>query len=81
MTISGEDVKVPLDVPPASQDRYVTNYLKATQNSGRLMLGCNSSQSYTFSRWATLCTWEACLTRRCSRKLRKWCTRRTNMAC
>ncbi len=36
--ITAADVRVPMDVPAASRDTYVDNYLKATQNTGRLML-------------------------------------------
>lgn len=36
--ITAADVRVPMDVPAASRDIYVDNYLKATQNTGRLML-------------------------------------------
>lgn len=37
-TITSDQVKVPADVMPESRDRYVENFLKATQNTGRLML-------------------------------------------
>ncbi len=33
-----EDVMVPLDVPKDKRSKYIENYLKITQNSGRLML-------------------------------------------
>lgn len=36
--ITAADVRVPMDVPSAARDTYVDNYLKATQNTGRLML-------------------------------------------
>lgn len=36
--ITAADVRVPMDVPAASRDTYVENYLKATRNTGRLML-------------------------------------------
>jgi len=36
--ITAADVRVPLDVPAALRETYVENYLKATQNTGRLML-------------------------------------------
>ena len=36
--IIAADVRVPMDVPAASRDTYVDNYLKATRNTGRLML-------------------------------------------
>lgn len=36
--ITAADVRVPMDVPAASRDIYVDNYLKATRNTGRLML-------------------------------------------
>lgn len=36
--ITAADVRVPMDVPAASRDTYVDNYLKATRNTGRLML-------------------------------------------
>lgn len=36
--ITREDVRVPADVLPESRDAYIDNYLKATQNTGRLML-------------------------------------------
>jgi len=37
-TISRDDVRVPMDVPAAARETYLDNYLKATQNTGRLML-------------------------------------------
>ncbi len=36
--ITREDVKVPVDVMPDARDVYVTNYMKATRETGRLML-------------------------------------------
>ncbi|GBF35826.1 MAG TPA: aldolase [Methanothermococcus okinawensis] len=36
--ISEKDVLVPLDVPPDKRNTYIKNYLKLTQNTGRLML-------------------------------------------
>ncbi|GAB4275897.1 MAG: aldolase [Coriobacteriia bacterium] len=36
--ITADDVLVPADVPAESRDTYVANYLKATRESGRLML-------------------------------------------
>jgi len=36
--ITRDDVRVPADVPAASRETYIDNYLKATRNSGRLML-------------------------------------------
>jgi class I fructose-bisphosphate aldolase len=36
--ITRADVRVPADVPPASRETYIDNYLKATRDSGRLML-------------------------------------------
>ena len=36
--ITAADVRVPMDVPAAARDTYVDNYLKATRNTGRLML-------------------------------------------
>ncbi len=38
MRIKENDVKVPLDVPPAARENYVRNYLDITKRSGRLML-------------------------------------------
>jgi DhnA family fructose-bisphosphate aldolase class Ia len=38
MSIQGQDIIVPLDVPQAMQKRYITNYASITRNSGRLML-------------------------------------------
>jgi fructose-bisphosphate aldolase/6-deoxy-5-ketofructose 1-phosphate synthase len=38
MTLSPDDVLVPLDVPRSVKDQYVRNYLEATARSGRLML-------------------------------------------
>jgi DhnA family fructose-bisphosphate aldolase class Ia len=38
MRIKENDVKVPLDVPPAVRENYVQNYLDITERSGRLML-------------------------------------------
>ncbi|HEY5541516.1 MAG TPA: aldolase [Coriobacteriia bacterium] len=37
-TITRNQVRVPADVPAAARETYVDNYLKATQNTGRLML-------------------------------------------
>ena len=36
--ITADQVKVPVDVPEQSRDAYIENYLKATRESGRLML-------------------------------------------
>ena len=36
--ITRDQVKVPVDVAPDMRDEYITNYLKATRNTGRLML-------------------------------------------
>lgn len=36
--ITAADVRVPMDVPADARDTYVENYLKATRNTGRLML-------------------------------------------
>ena len=36
--ITRNDVKVPADVPAQARETYIDNYLKATQNTGRLML-------------------------------------------
>lgn len=36
--ITAEDVRVPMDVPAESRETYVSNYLKATRETGRLML-------------------------------------------
>ena len=36
--ITAADVRVPMDVPAAARDTYVENYLKATRDTGRLML-------------------------------------------
>lgn len=36
--ITAKDVLVPMDVPEQSRDIYIDNYLKATRNTGRLML-------------------------------------------
>lgn len=36
--ITTKDIIIPLDVPRAKRLTYIKNYLKATQNSGRLML-------------------------------------------
>ena len=36
--ITAADVRVPMDVPAGAKDTYVDNYLKATRNTGRLML-------------------------------------------
>jgi DhnA family fructose-bisphosphate aldolase class Ia len=38
MSIQAQDVVVPLDVPKAMQERYISNYATITRNSGRLML-------------------------------------------
>jgi DhnA family fructose-bisphosphate aldolase class Ia len=38
MSIQGQDIIVPLDVPQAMQERYIANYASITRNSGRLML-------------------------------------------
>ncbi|MGI6590092.1 MAG: aldolase [Eggerthellaceae bacterium] len=37
-TISHDDVRVPADVLPEAREAYIENYLKATRNTGRLML-------------------------------------------
>ncbi len=37
-TITRDAVRVPADVPADMRERYIDNYLKATRNSGRLML-------------------------------------------
>ena len=37
-TITRDQVRVPADVPAAARELYIDNNLKATQNSGRLML-------------------------------------------
>ena len=37
-TITRDQVRVPADVPAAARELYIDNYLKATQNTGRLML-------------------------------------------
>lgn len=37
-TITRNQVRVPADVPAAARELYIDNYLKATQNTGRLML-------------------------------------------
>ena len=36
--ITREEVRVPADVMPEARDEYITNYLKATRETGRLML-------------------------------------------
>lgn len=36
--ITRDQVRVPVDVPAESRETYIDNYLKATQNTGRLML-------------------------------------------
>lgn len=36
--ITANDVRVPMDVPADMRDTYVDNYLKATRDTGRLML-------------------------------------------
>lgn len=36
--ITGADVRVPMDVPAESRETYISNYLKATRETGRLML-------------------------------------------
>lgn len=36
--ITAADVRVPMDVPAESKETYVSNYLKATRETGRLML-------------------------------------------
>ena len=38
LEITREDVLVPADVMPETREIYIDNYLKATQNTGRLML-------------------------------------------
>ena len=35
--ITREEVRVPADVMPEARDEYITNYLKATRETGRLM--------------------------------------------
>ena len=37
-TITREQVKVPVDVSPEMRETYIDNYMKATRNTGRLML-------------------------------------------
>jgi len=37
-TITRDAVRVPADVPAEMRERYIDNYLKATRNTGRLML-------------------------------------------
>ena len=37
-TITRDQVRVPVDVPAEAREFYIDNYLKATQNTGRLML-------------------------------------------
>ena len=37
-TITRDQVRVPADVPAAARELYIDNFLKATQNTGRLML-------------------------------------------
>lgn len=34
--ITREEVRVPADVMPEARDEYITNYLKATRETGRL---------------------------------------------
>ncbi len=36
--ITANDIKVPLDVAPENRQTYIDNYLRVTQNTGRLML-------------------------------------------
>ena len=36
--LTSADVRVPMDVPAESRDTYIANYLKATRETGRLML-------------------------------------------
>ena len=36
--ITREEVRVPADVMPEARDECITNYLKATRETGRLML-------------------------------------------
>ena len=36
--LTAADVRVPMDVPAESRDTYIANYLKATRETGRLML-------------------------------------------
>ena len=36
--ITRVEVRVPADVMPEARDEYITNYLKATRETGRLML-------------------------------------------
>lgn len=36
--ITSQDVRVPMDVPADYRDTYISNYLKATRETGRLML-------------------------------------------
>jgi fructose-bisphosphate aldolase/6-deoxy-5-ketofructose 1-phosphate synthase len=38
MPRTNDAVKVPVDVPPAMREQYISNYLAATRKSGRLML-------------------------------------------
>ena len=37
-TITAEQVKVPVDVSPEMREEYISNYMKATRGTGRLML-------------------------------------------
>ena len=37
-TITRDQVKVPVDVAPSMRETYIDNYMKATRNTGRLML-------------------------------------------
>ena len=37
-TLTHDEVRVPADVLPEAREAYIENYLKATRNTGRLML-------------------------------------------
>lgn len=38
VSIREEDIKVPLDVPPAARETYLKNYMEITKGTGRMML-------------------------------------------
>ncbi|WP_406658182.1 aldolase [Methanolobus sp. ZRKC2] len=38
VSIREEDIKVPLDVPPAARETYLHNYMEITKGTGRMML-------------------------------------------
>ena len=38
LSISRNDVRVPMDVPADVRETYISNYLAATRSTGRLML-------------------------------------------